>query len=554
MRSRRLVISAAAIVAAGMGLLPGVAQAADPSAPGAHRVAPGPDLKKAGTPKAKTFTSGADKTVGKAGSATAQAEGAVTGNPDLKIGLTAVNTTARGVHLETVITSVDSKLSIVINWGDGVLERISAGGSVTLKNEHVYENPGAYEVSVGVDDPANKVYRENAVTFTTLGSEFTPHVPTRLLDTRDGFRAPNAKVAPRGTARVQIADYGMIPADITAVALNVTVTNTTSGGHITAYPAGTVRPDASNVNFEAGETVPNLVIVPVGEDGSVDLFNGGWEAVDLVADITGYFSQKGASGYTPMDPVRFVDTREGLGTAKGQVAGQTSFGTRISGLRGVPQGVTAVALNVTATNPKEAGHLVVYPSGGRIPLASSVNFTAGQTVANSVIVPVGPDGTISIRNSAWAATDVVVDVVGHYSPEGKGALMPFSPLRWLDTREPDGAFGRMDARSYLATQLSGWEPGDTGISGFVLNTTVTNTAGAGFLSVAPDPNSPEQYETGTQVQPARPSSSALNWTKGKTVANLVQAASGPHGIVDFWNQGWEETDLVVDLSGYYDTQ
>ncbi len=554
MHSRRLVVSAAAIVAAGIAFLPGAAQAADPSAPAVHRVATGPDLKKAVAPNAKTFKSAADKTVRKGASATAQAEGAVTGNPDLKIALTATNTTARGIHLETVITSVDSKLSVVVNWGDGVLERMDAGGAVTLENHHVYEKAGTYEITVGVDDPANKVYRENEVTVTTLGSEFTPHDPTRLLDTRDGFRSPKAKVAPQGSARVQVSGYGWIPQKVTAVVLNVTVTNATSAGHITAHPSGIKRPDASNVNFEAGQTVPNLVIVPVGEDGYVELFNGGWESVDLIADVTGYFTQTAASGYTPMAPARFVDTRSGLGTGKGQVPGQTSFGTQITGLRGVPQNAKAVALNVTATNPKEAGHLTVYPSGGRIPLASSVNFTAGQTVANAVIAPVGPDGSINIRNSAWAGTDVVVDVVGYYSPDGKGALMSSSPLRWLDTRDPDGAFGRMEARSYLATQLTGWEPGDTGVSGFVLNTTVTNTAGAGFLSVAPDPNSPEQYENGTQVQPERPTSSALNWTKGETVANLVQATSGPHGIVDFWNQGWEETDLVVDLFGYYDTQ
>ncbi|MER6197780.1 hypothetical protein ABT234_10460 [Streptomyces sp. NPDC001586] len=554
MRSRRLVVSAAAIVAAAVGFLPGTAQAADPSAPVARHAAKAPDLKKAGASNIKTFKSGAEKTHRGGAAATAQADGAVAGNPDLKIALTATNTTARGIHLKTVITSVPSSLDVVVSWGDGVLERIDAAGAATLENHHVYAKAGTYKITVGVDDPANKVYLENDVTIVTSGSEFTPHTPTRLLDTRDGFRAPKAKVGPRSSVRVQVADYGLIPKKITAVVLNVTVTNTTGGGHISAYPSGTQRPIASNVNYEAGQSVPNLVIVPVGEDGSVELFNGGWESVDLIADITGYFTQTAASGYTPMAPARFVDTREGLGTTKGQVPGQTSFGTQISGLRGVPQGATAVALNVTVTNPKEAGHLVVYPSGGRIPLASNVNFTAGQTVANSVIVPVGPDGSISVRNSAWAGADVIVDVVGYYSPESKGALMSFSPLRWLDTRDPKGEFGPLEGRSYIASQLSHWEPGDTGVSGVVLNTTVTNTAGGGFLSVSPDPNSSQQYEEGTAVTPERPTSSTLNWTKGKTVANLVQADTGKHGLVDFWNQGWDDTDLVVDLFGFYDTE
>ncbi|MFE5723061.1 hypothetical protein [Streptomyces erythrochromogenes] len=538
-----------------MGFLPGTAQAADPSAPVARHAAKTPDLKKAGAQNIKTFKSGPEKSHRGGAATAAAADAAVAGNPDLKIALTATNTTARGIHLETAVTSVPSSLRVTISWGDNTLDTIDTAGAGTLQNEHVYAKAGTYKISVGVDDPANKIYIENEVTIVTAGSEFTPHAPTRLLDTRDGFRAPKAKVGPRSSVRVQVADYGLIPKKLTAVVLNVTVTNTTAGGHISAHPSGTPRPLASNVNYEAGRSVPNLVIVPVGEDGSVELFNGGWESVDLIADITGYFTQTAASGYTPMAPARFVDTREGLGTKKGQVPGQTSFGTQISGLRGVPQGVTAVALNVTVTNPKEAGHVVVYPSGGRIPLASNVNFTAGQTVANSVIVPVGPDGSIDVRNSAWAGADVIVDVVGYYSPGSKGALMSFSPVRWLDTRDPEGgAFGPVEGRGYIASQLSHWEPGDAGVSGVVLNTTVTNTAGAGFLSVAPDPNSSQQYDEGTAVTPERPTASTLNWTKGGTVANLVQADTGKHGVVDFWNQGWDNADLVVDLFGFYDTE
>ncbi|MEU9250663.1 hypothetical protein AB0D66_02270 [Streptomyces sp. NPDC048270] len=547
------MISSAAIVAAAIGLLPGTAQAADPAAPDVRRVAKPSDPKQAAASRFQTFTSGADKSVRREASAAARAAGAAVGNPGLKVALGATNTGAHSLQLDADITSADAPLEVSVSWGDGSeVELLAASGSTMLMPTHTYAEVGEYKIKVGVNDVANKVYVENELTVVTSGSEFTPYEPTRLLDTREGFRAPKAKVAPYTAARVKVGGYGTIPADVQAVVLNVTVTNTTSAGHITAYDAGNRRPNSSNVNFEAGETVPNLVVVPVGEDGSVELYNGGWESVDLIADITGYFTQRAASGYTPVAPVRFVDTREGLGTAKGQVAGQTSFGTRISGLRGVPQGVKAVALNVTVTGPKEAGHLIVHPSGGRIPLASSVNFTAGQTVANAVIVPVGPDGSISIRNNAWAGTDVVVDVVGYYSPESKGAFMALSPMRWLDTRDPEGTIseisGAIAGRDYLPVPFFS----DDAETAYVLNTTVTNTGGAGFLSVAPDPNSAEQYEKGTAVTPARPGASTLNWTKGKTVPNLVQASAGLHGIVDFWNQGWEKADLVVDISGYYE--
>ncbi|MGR4881392.1 hypothetical protein ACIPUC_18570 [Streptomyces sp. LARHCF249] len=536
-----------------------MAHAADPGKPATNRVAASAvDLDKAAASSFKKFSSPADKSVRKSlpgaqneAAATVQAEGAVAGNPDLAIVLNAESTTAHGLNLATEIISAPASLSITIEWGDGTKDTTTAGGSTTLYNSHTYAELGQYDVKVTVTDAANQAEVVNAFPVHTAGSDFTPYGPTRLLDTRSGIGAAKAKVPARGKARLKVGGNGSIPTGVTAVVLNVTVTNATQAGHVTVFGSGHEQPITSNVNFEAGQTVPNLVIVPVGKDGYVELFNGGWESIDLLADVTGYFTRSAASGYTSMTPARFVDSREGLGTAKGQVAGQAVFSTQISGLRGVPQGISAVALNVTVTNPKETGHLTVFPSGQTAPSTSSVNFTAGQTIANSVIVPVGADGKISVRNGAWAGADVIVDVVGYYSQASNGAYMPLAPGRMLDTRDPSWPYGQLPARDWLPLEISGTEPG---IAGYVLNTTVTNTQGAGFLSVAPDPNSVEDYENGTWVEPARPGASTLNWTAGKTVPNLVQASAGTTGIVDFWNQGWEPVDLVVDIFGYYETK
>ncbi|WP_326588894.1 hypothetical protein [Streptomyces sp. NBC_01294] len=551
MRSRRLVISVA-VIAATIGLAPGLAQAAEPVAPGVSAPVVGPG--KSAAPNLKTFKSPAERSVRKAlpGGKTGAAAQQAAGNPDLAIVLNAASTSAHALNLETSVISADAALSISVDWGDGgPKDESDAFGSTVLKSSHAYEKLGEYTITVTVTDPANQAQVVNAFQVMTAGSDFVPYTPTRLLDTRNGTGAAQGKVAPYGSTRVKVGGNGAIPEGVTAVALNVTVTNTTGAGHITAFPEGTERPTTSNVNFEAGESVPNLVIVPVGKNGYVELANRGADAVDLIADVTGYFTRTEAAGYTPMTPARFVDTREGLGTSRGQLPGQTTFGTRIGGLRGVPQNISAVALNVTVTNPKEAGHLTVFPSGGSIPTTSNVNFRAGQTVANSVIVPVGPDGSINVRNAAWAGTDVVVDVVGYYSADSKGAFMPLKPGRLLDTRAASWIHGPLRARGYVWLALS---PDEPHIAGYVLNTTVTNTAGTGFLSVAPDPNTWQQYKDKTSVFPARPTASTLNWTAGRTVPNLVQTSSGNTGVVDFWNQGWDNTDLVVDVFGYYETK
>ncbi|MEJ8643418.1 hypothetical protein WKI68_22480 [Streptomyces sp. MS1.HAVA.3] len=107
-------------------------------------------------------------------------------------------------------------------------------------------------------------------------------------------------VQPYSSTRVKVGGNGGIPAGITAVVLNVTVTDTRSDGHIIAFPEGTERPTTSNVNFKAGQTVPNLVIVPVGKNGYVELANRSSMPVNLIADVTGYFSHSASSGYTPV--------------------------------------------------------------------------------------------------------------------------------------------------------------------------------------------------------------------------------------------------------------
>jgi hypothetical protein len=72
---------------------------------------------------------------------------------------------------------------------------------------------------------------------------------------------------------------------------------------------------------------------------------------------------------------------------------------------------TAVVLNVTVTNPKVASYLTASPAGAVQPLASDLNYVAGQTVPNLVVMKLGANGAIDLSN-ATGSTDVVVDVVG----------------------------------------------------------------------------------------------------------------------------------------------
>ncbi|MEV6208784.1 hypothetical protein [Kitasatospora sp. NPDC051914] len=251
-------------------------------------------------------------------------------------------------------------------------------------------------------------------------STFVPTAPVRLLDTRSGTGAPKGPVGPGGTVNLKVAGRGGVPeSGVTAVVLNVTATNPTAAGFLTAHPHGTARPTASNLNFTPGQTVPNQVTVPVGPDGTVDLYNHAG-TVDVLADISGWYSDEG-SVFVPTGPTRILDTRSGIGHSGKVGPGYNYVCVRANSWRnGVPPfGVTDVALNVTATNPSQASFASVWGTdvvdknpARRAPTVSHLNYTAGRTVANAVTT-VAPE---CVHFDNYAGTvDMIADMAGWFS-------------------------------------------------------------------------------------------------------------------------------------------
>ena len=107
---------------------------------------------------------------------------------------------------------------------------------------------------------------------------------------------------------------------------------------------------------------------------------------------------------------------------------------------------SAVVLKVTVTEPGAAGFVTVFPCGGALPLASSVNFVAGATVANSVVVGCGCWWSgVCVHESA---TQLIVDVNGFFP--ALSSFGPLVPARLLDSRlggsTVDGLFQRVGVR------------------------------------------------------------------------------------------------------------
>ena len=360
--------------------------------------------------------------------------------------------------------------------------------------------------------------------------------PSRILDSR----LAGGTFASGESRSLQVTGKGGVPSSgVSAVVLNVTVTSTTSGGYLTASPTGTARPLASNLNWNAGETIPNAVTVKVGTGGQVDLYQSGPGTAQVVVDVAGYFVDGAVTdpgGFVSVTPARILDTR----SAGGAFAPMESRDLQITGQGGVPDSnVSAVVVNVTVTGPTASGYLTVYPSGTSRPTASNLNWNPGTTIPNLVTVKVGSNGMVSLFNGSNGRVEVVADVAGYYlggTPTKPGMFVAVNPARVLDTRSSRPVAAHMSISLSLTGQ--GGIPA-SGVSAVVLNTTVTDPTVAGYLTVYPN-------------AATAPTASNLNWSGPRiTIPNLVTVQLGSDGSIAFYDGSSGTVNVVADTAGYY---
>ncbi len=138
---------------------------------------------------------------------------------------------------------------------------------------------------------------------------------------------------------------------------------------------------------------------------------------------------------TSFTPVRLADTRpgwvaaDGLFVGTGPVPGGQFVQVSVANRGGVPADAQAAVLNVTVVSPAGDGYATVFPCG-TVPYTSSLNYSAGEDVANEVITKLSPTGTICVFT--YATANIIVDVAG-YVP-APSDYVPMSPVRFADTR------------------------------------------------------------------------------------------------------------------------
>lgn len=258
------------------------------------------------------------------------------------------------------------------------------------------------------------------------GERYHQNGPVRVLDTRSRVGvATTTAVAPGATVSLPITGVAGVPdsGDVVDVTLNVTVTQPTAVGFLTVYPDGEMRPGTSNLDWAKGQTLANLVTVPV-EDGKVNFYNGSSGTVHILADLAGYYDlvrdtlPPNDGGLYESGPlVRVLDTRDGTGT--GHIQPIAPGATLVLSLTDYPVHYqtganNGVLLNVTVTRPTAAGFLTVYPDGPNRPTVSNLDWAKGQTIANLVSIPILANGTVALYNGSSGTVDVIADLVGSF--------------------------------------------------------------------------------------------------------------------------------------------
>lgn len=367
--------------------------------------------------------------------------------------------------------------------------------------------------------------------------------PIRIADSRTGLQL-REPIAPFGTGIVRFSGCCGIPTTgfFSAVA-TVTVVSPRQAGHLTVSPSEVGSPGTSNLNFAAGQTTATMVLMSAGLEVGVDLSNGSPGSVDVIVDVIGYIPlgpSTTAGSVVPVFPMRIADSRIGL-QLQGPLAASTTHGVLVGGQGGVPAGSGAVVATITVVEPQQAGYLTAWRGTDARPATSNLNFEAGRTIANTMVLPLDAAGRIQVFNGSGGGIHLIVDVdafIRGGTPTVAGTVATVTPARVADSRSGRQIPGAVPAGSTASVAVAGIGgiPA-TGAASVVLTVTVVAPRAAGYATVWPS-GAP------------RPSTSNLNFTAGRTVATTTIVPAGPDGRIQVLNGSPGAADVLVDVTGY----
>jgi len=345
-----------------------------------------------------------------------------------------------------------------------------------------------------------------------------------------------------------------------------TVTASDQYGNVVKTFVGSVYLSSSDPS--ATYSVPLTAFANGVAHFSINFVTSGTQSVTAIDSISGISgTQSGivvngtaalGSTYHPLPaPVRILDTRYYVGLY-GRLSANVPITFAVAGVGGVPAettltNVTAVTGNLTVATPSGGWAVYLGPAPVVSPTTSTINFVAGQTTSNGVTVALSSDGngTLSATYiaSPGSTTDLVFDVTGYFTNVGTAGdyYTPIAPTRAVDTRTT-GAPLLNTAVPLVANMPVCWSmnslTGGVAAAAVTGNVTVTDATSGWAIALGPTN--------------AAPTTSTLNFTGGRTVANGVTVALGTGTgaqtgamCATFISTPGNTADLVFDLTGSY---
>lgn len=237
--------------------------------------------------------------------------------------------------------------------------------------------------------------------------------PKRVLDTR-------AADEPLLEGQVREIDV-QAPAGVTGVIATLAVIQGQDQGHLQAFACDTTPPETSNINYGRGDVMANTIISKISAQGKLCV--RALKQAHLVVDVTGYINPSSPLSFQALTPKRLLDTRQATSLFTNRLGARQTIKLPIQRLPGMPQGLWAVAVNLTSVGADGPGFVAAYPCNNNVPSTSSLNYSAQGATGALAVSSLSEDGSLCVFSSS--RTHLIVDVIGAWVHDA--AVMPPKP-------------------------------------------------------------------------------------------------------------------------------
>jgi hypothetical protein len=332
----------------------------------------------------------------------------------------------------------------------------------------------------------------------------------------------NASSRPKAgtTTEFTVAGVGGVPADASAVSLNITAVNPRTAGYLTAYPCGGPLPIVSNLNFVPDQTIASASVVPIGANGKVCVYQSA--DAHVLVDLNGAFAAD--SGFIALQPGRAVDTRSGP-----QQPANTPLVVHLGAIAGAPAGAFTAVVNLTVIGGDTTGGVSLFACGAAAPAQPARSIGAG--LAQNLTLVSATDGNGDVCVTLTQPGHVLVDLFGAFPLSA--SFHAITSQRLLDTRGGFPLFAG-EPRTQQVTGLAGIAT-DPLPSGAVLTLTMLDPAGPGWATVYP-------------CAAGQPNTSMVNVVSNHEQTNTVIPALDGAGTVCLFSS--TTSHVLLDVSGW----